>query len=60
MQVFKNNQGDRMKSRLLLFLALTCMALFVPSLVIAGSEYKKEYKMSVVVGPKLPWGGRCH
>ncbi|MFT5702275.1 MAG: tripartite ATP-independent transporter DctP family solute receptor [Desulforhopalus sp.] len=44
-----------MKTRSLLLTLLACMVL-VPGLVLAGSEYKKEYKMSVVVGPKLPWG----
>ncbi len=28
----------------------------VPAVVWAASDYKDEYKMSVVVGPKLPWG----
>jgi len=28
----------------------------VPAALWAGSDYKDEYKMSVVVGPKLPWG----
>ncbi len=31
------------------------LALCLPQQVFAG-KYKKEYKMSVVVGPKLPWG----
>jgi len=44
-----------MKIRLLLFAAASCF-LLLPALAIAGPEYKKEYKMSVVVGPKLPWG----
>ncbi|MGD9950297.1 MAG: DctP family TRAP transporter solute-binding subunit [Desulfobulbus sp.] len=30
--------------------------LWMPSLADAAKAYKKEYKMSVVVGPKLPWG----
>lgn len=45
-----------MKVRPLLSVAVLCLAMFVPSLVSAGSDYKEEYKMSVVVGPKLPWG----
>lgn len=44
-----------MKKRGLLFTALICCAFFIPSMVF-GANYKKEYKMSVVVGPKLPWG----
>jgi TRAP-type transport system periplasmic protein len=28
----------------------------VPAVLWAASDYKDEYKMSVVVGPKLPWG----
>lgn len=28
----------------------------VPAALWAASDYKDEYKMSVVVGPKLPWG----
>ena len=28
----------------------------VGSLTAFAGEYKDEYKMSVVVGPKLPWG----
>jgi len=33
------------------------LSLIVPaSSLLAASPYKKEYKMSVVVGPKLPWG----
>ncbi len=44
-----------MKTRGLLFTALICCAFFIPSMVF-GADYKREYKMSVVVGPKLPWG----
>lgn len=35
---------------------LLLLSLVVPALAFAGTDYKKEYKMSVVVGPKLPWG----
>jgi len=45
-----------MFNRLLLCGLLFLLALTVPASLFAGSEYKKEYKMSVVVGPKLPWG----
>ncbi len=45
-----------MKTRSLLICAILCLAMAVPSLIFAKSDYKKEYKMSVVVGPKLPWG----
>ena len=31
-------------------------ALLLPTLADAAKAYKDEYKMSVVVGPKLPWG----
>jgi tripartite ATP-independent transporter DctP family solute receptor len=45
-----------MKKRLL---PLSLLSLVILSLSLAGAAnaaYKKEYKMSVVVGPKLPWG----
>ncbi|MFW2367689.1 MAG: DctP family TRAP transporter solute-binding subunit [Desulforhopalus sp.] len=45
-----------MKTRSLLFAAILCLAMIVPAICFAASDYKKEYKMSVVVGPKLPWG----
>ena len=45
-----------MFNRLLLCTILFLLALTVPASLFAASEYKKEYKMSVVVGPKLPWG----
>ena len=35
---------------------LFLLALTVPVSVFAAAKYKEEYKMSVVVGPKLPWG----
>jgi TRAP-type transport system periplasmic protein len=35
---------------------LFLLALTVPASLFAASKYKDEYKMSVVVGPKLPWG----
>ncbi|BHH85250.1 DctP family TRAP transporter solute-binding subunit [Desulforhopalus sp. 52FAK] len=44
-----------MKIRSMLLTVLVCLCL-VPGLALAGGKYKKEYKMSVVVGPKLPWG----
>ena len=47
--------GGSMKTRSLLVALLACL-LLVPGIVLAASQYKKEYKMSVVVGPKLPWG----
>lgn len=47
-----------MLKRRLLAAALACTFL-VPG--IAMAKYKKEYKMSVVVGPKMPWGaGATH
>jgi tripartite ATP-independent transporter DctP family solute receptor len=49
------NSGGSMKTRLSLFTLMACLVL-VPSLVLAQAKYKDEYKMSVVVGPKLPWG----
>ncbi len=45
-----------MLKRLLSFTFVGLLALAVPASVFAASEYKDEYKMSVVVGPKLPWG----
>jgi tripartite ATP-independent transporter DctP family solute receptor len=45
-----------MKTRSLLLCALLCLVMFAPSFALAKSDYKREYKMSVVVGPKLPWG----
>ncbi len=44
-----------MKFRSLLCAVVVCL-LLVPAMAVAGAKYKKEYKMSVVVGPKLPWG----
>lgn len=44
-----------MKIRSMLLSLLVCLFL-IPGLALAGGKYKKEYKMSVVVGPKLPWG----
>ncbi len=44
-----------MKFRSMLLSLMLCL-LVVPGLALAGGKYKKEYKMSVVVGPKLPWG----
>ncbi len=35
--------------------ALLVLTLLLPALAAAG-QYKREYKLSVVVGPKLPWG----
>jgi tripartite ATP-independent transporter DctP family solute receptor len=32
------------------------LAFYLPQQVVAGVKYKDEYKMSVVVGPKFPWG----
>jgi tripartite ATP-independent transporter DctP family solute receptor len=45
-----------MFKRSCVIVAATLLALVSPTLIFAGSDYKKEYKMSVVVGPKLPWG----
>lgn len=45
-----------MLKRLMSCLFICLVALSVPSVIFADSKYKKEYKMSVVVGPKLPWG----
>lgn len=40
----------------LLFTLLSILVLSLPLAATAETKYKKEYKMSVVVGPKLPWG----
>ena len=42
------------KSRL--FLLFVAMSMIIPGTILGADGYKKEYKMSVVVGPKLPWG----
>jgi len=48
-----------MKRWALLWIVSVCAGLILPGYSQAG--YKKEYKMSVVVGPKLPWGqGATH
>ena len=44
-----------MLKRLLAVLVLLSFS-FLCSFTATASDYKKEYKMSVVVGPKLPWG----
>ncbi len=40
----------------LLSVVIFLLALTVPASLFAAAKYKEEYKMSVVVGPKLPWG----
>lgn len=45
-----------MKIRLMMLVAAVCLAMALPCPVLAKGKYKDEYKMSVVVGPKLPWG----
>jgi len=45
-----------MIKRSLLFTFLSLLLLSLPFSALAETPYKKEYKMSVVVGPKLPWG----
>ena len=45
-----------MRTRALLYAAVACLVLLIPVLASAAPEYKSEYKMSVVVGPKMPWG----
>ncbi len=50
-----------MAKRSLFFGFLALLFLSMPFSVLAATKYKKEYKMSVVVGPKLPWGaGATH
>jgi tripartite ATP-independent transporter DctP family solute receptor len=44
-----------MKTRSLLVCALFVVACLLPQLALSAA-YKDEYKMSVVVGSKLPWG----
>ncbi|WP_136799593.1 DctP family TRAP transporter solute-binding subunit [Desulfosediminicola ganghwensis] len=49
-----------MLKRIPVILTVAILALLLPTLGFTDS-YKKEYKMSVVVGPKLPWGeGATH
>ncbi len=43
-----------MKCRFTIFILLSFSLIF--AFTAMASDYKKEYKMSVVVGPKLPWG----
>ena len=43
-----------MKCRFTIFILLSFSLIF--AFTATASDYKKEYKMSVVVGPKLPWG----
>ncbi len=45
-----------MLKRSLMCALLFLLALTVPASLFAAPKYKEEYKMSVVVGPKLPWG----
>ncbi|MDD2463587.1 MAG: DctP family TRAP transporter solute-binding subunit [Desulfobulbus sp.] len=45
-----------MSKRALVIGMLIGALLWLPSLANAAKAYKDEYKMSVVVGPKLPWG----
>ncbi|MCK5826785.1 MAG: DctP family TRAP transporter solute-binding subunit [Desulfuromusa sp.] len=44
-----------MLKRVLVILVLVSFS-FICSFTAVAGNYKKEYKMSVVVGPKLPWG----
>jgi TRAP-type transport system periplasmic protein len=44
-----------MLKRRLTFFVFLSFCLFL-AFTAGAAEYKKEYKMSVVVGPKLPWG----
>ncbi len=44
-----------MSKKVVLF-CLAIMFIFTSSSVYAAGKYKKEYKLSVVVGSKLPWG----
>ncbi len=43
-----------LKRRLTIFMLLSFSLIF--AFTATAADYKKEYKMSVVVGPKLPWG----
>jgi len=45
-----------MTKRSLLFTFISLLLVGLPFSASAATQYKKEYKMSVVVGPKLPWG----
>lgn len=45
-----------MPSHILKSLVIFLLAMTVPVSLFAAPEYKDEYKMSVVVGPKMPWG----
>ena len=45
-----------MLKRTLVFALALGVLMCMPAFSDAAGKYKKEYKMSVVVGPKLPWG----
>ncbi len=45
-----------MPSQILKSLVIFLIAVTVPLSLFAAPKYKDEYKMSVVVGPKMPWG----
>lgn len=45
-----------MLHRLFTLMLTVVLALFFSAAAATAADYKKEYKMSVVVGPKLPWG----
>lgn len=50
-----------MFSRSVITAVIVALITFLPTFNVAAGTYKKEYKMSVVVGPKLPWGaGATH
>lgn len=55
-QPFTHHFGGTMFKRSFAIIAVAVLALTLPAASFAGDKYKKEYKMSVVVGPKLPWG----
>lgn len=45
-----------MRTFSLLSVLVIILAFCLPPQIFAASKYKNEYKLSVVVGPKMPWG----
>jgi tripartite ATP-independent transporter DctP family solute receptor len=54
--IFQEEKGGIMFKRTLVVCMLIGGMLWLPALADAAKAYKDEYKMSVVVGPKMPWG----
>ena len=55
-QFNNGNTPSNLRRRTLLGLAMAATALAFTNTAIAQSNYKAEYKMSLVLGPPTPWG----